>query len=860
MGISKYYCLILIVLFNIPTIKSQILFRELPNYQINSSDSSFFDITKTRKILSLDGEWIVFPADEKNPQKTKIAVPSIFEGEGELIFQRKFPLTKKDISNHQLKLHFLGISYAADISINNVIIYRHPGGLFPFRLDLPKDILKGDTENLLSVRLNYKLDSENTIPLKQRFLFPKSFGGIIRDVYIHVIPNISVSELNTSFTLDGRGKKLNLKIIAKMENKEFDKKDSLMKNDEFLLRISLYSPDAPKSIQKLESEFSININKDKRIEQNITVSDPVLWSPENPKSYLINIELWRGDILLDQTGESYAFYSLVSLKDSLLLNGRKFAFKGTTLVPSFKEFGPLLSYSVMEQDIKIIKETGFNSVRFINSIPHPYYLELCREYGLLALIEMPLSNIPQQLAGNPNFTELSRNYLLSLLRAFRKYSAVAAIGIGSSYVPSLENHMKFIEAMGSAAGKNSGKLVYASFCRSGFSIVPNIDLYGIELLNTAIPDIQDELKKIQDEIGRGKVFISSAAYPVNMENSDGYINLNSFEAQAKSFEDLINYSEENPLLGYFINTMFDYRGDYASLIAGYHENNLYQIGIAGENRKTDRLGYKVIYAKLHNLEEVTIPIGSKKDDSPMIFIVFGLILALLMGVLVNSGRKFREDSSRALLRPYNFYADVRDQRIISGYHTTVLAFISAASFALIISNLLYYFKEDIFLEKILLSFGSHGLIKTVSYLAWHPTMSIIWLTFVSFILMCLLIIIVKTASFFVRNRVYFPNVYYSVIWSFLPIVLLIPAGIVLYRLLNANAGNMYVYLGLLVFALWIFYRLMKGIYVIFDVNPGSVYFYSIAFVLIVLALILVYYEFSNSVFYYLQLALTTHRA
>jgi hypothetical protein len=59
-------------------------------------------------------------------------------------------------------------------------------------------------------------------------------------VYIHAIPNISVAELNTSFTLDSRGEKLNLKINAKIENKEFDKKDSLMKNDEFLLRISLF--------------------------------------------------------------------------------------------------------------------------------------------------------------------------------------------------------------------------------------------------------------------------------------------------------------------------------------------------------------------------------------------------------------------------------------------------------------------------------------------------------------------------------------------------------------------------------------------------------------------------------------------
>ncbi|MCK7516354.1 MAG: hypothetical protein MZV64_00805 [Ignavibacteriales bacterium] len=80
---------------------------------------------------------------------------------------------------------------------------------------------------------------------------------------------------------------------------------------------------------------------------------------------------------------------------------------------------------------------------------------------------------------------------------------------------------------------------------------------------------------------------------------------------------------------------------------------------------------------MKNTEKVTIPIGSDKDDAPMIFIITGLVLALLMGVLVNSGRKFREDASRALLRPYNFFADVRDQRIISAYHSLFLALIVA---------------------------------------------------------------------------------------------------------------------------------------------------------------------------------------
>ena len=117
--------------------------------------------------------------------------------------------------------------------------------------------------------------------------------------------------------------------------------------------------------------------------------------------------------------------------------------------------------------------------------------------------------------------------------------------------------------------------------------------------------------------------------------------------------------------------MFDYRGDFTSIIGGYNKENLYKLGFLVKNRETDRLSYKVISAMLHNSENVTIPIGSKKDDAPMVFIVFGILLAILIGILVNSGRKFREDASRALLRPYNFYADVRDQRIISGYHSTI---------------------------------------------------------------------------------------------------------------------------------------------------------------------------------------------
>jgi hypothetical protein len=287
------------------------------------------------------------------------------------------------------------------------------------------------------------------------------------------------------------------------------------------------------------------------------------------------------------------------------------------------------------------------------------------------------------------------------------------------------------------------------------------------------------------------------------------------------------------------------------MLTGYDSDVVYNIGILGEDHQTSRLAYKVIYSKLHNTEKVTIPIGSKKDEAPMVFILFGLGLALMLGILFNSGRKFREDALRALLRPYNFYSDIRDMRIMSSFYTTFLAILCSAISSLLLSNLLFYFKENMMLEKLLLSFGSEKIMMVFSYLAWHPVASLVWLTLISFTVMIAVTFIVKGVSFFVRIRVYLVTSYYAVIWSFLPLTLLIPVGLILFRVLNVKIANMYIFGGLIVFTIWVGYRLIKGIYVIFDVSASKVYFYGFLFVLAVFGGILFYYQISNSTVDYL---------
>lgn len=834
----------------------QVIFRDLPNYKLNSSDQFLFDISSSRDIIPLNGTWKVYTADDKKKEKVNVIIPSVFEGKGEFVFEKSFNLTSKQIDNNKISLNFFGLNYSADISVNNAIIYRHPGGEFPFSLPIPRDLLRSDKANVISVKLFYELDALNTIPLKQRFLFPQNFGGIIRDVFLHLTPNVSITDFSFKKDVDIKINKALVSIQSVIDNKEFRKiPDSLGAKSDFVLKSQILSKDGANVIASEQNTFRLDPSKRIEIKNNLTISSPVLWSPDNPFSYIIRLELYQGDQLVDRSDKSIAIYSLQLSENNFILNGKDFHLYGVTYSASDFQYGSLSSYERMESDLALIKQAGFNAVRFSRELPHPYYLRLCEKLGLLAFVELPLSNLPEGLAASQNFVERSKNYLSGLLSAYSDYSAIAGVGFGSGYLFSSDKHRALLSNLAEQVKKSKNKITYASFFDFGYQEISDLDIYGIEILNRHPGDVQPEVENLKNAVGTGKLFIGEATYVVNIGQTDGYVNKFSYEAQAKFFDDMFSFYEENQLTGFFVNTMYDIRGNYRSIISGYNKDNVYNIGLVSEDRKQDRLAFKILSARMKNTEKVTIPIGSEKDDAPMIFIVTGLVLALLMGVLVNSGRKFRDDASRALLRPYNFFADVRDQRIISAYHSLFLGAIISLVISLLLANLFYYIRNNVLFERIILSFGSQNLIAGISYLAWNPVNALIWLFVISISMMFLLTIVITACSFFVRTKVYLSSVFFTIVWSLLPVVLLIPLGIVLYRLLNAGTGNIYIYIFLILFSLWMLYRLLKGISVIFDVNAGSIYFYGLLTIALIKLIIFIYFEVNNSVFQYLKLAL-----
>ncbi|MCB0748269.1 MAG: hypothetical protein KDC90_12485, partial [Ignavibacteriae bacterium] len=437
-----------------------------------------------------------------------------------------------------------------------------------------------------------------------------------------------------------------------------------------------------------------------------------------------------------------------------------------------------------------------------------------------------------------------------------KYQTVIGYGAGGSYLRNSENHVQFLSYMNKVIKKNApNKLTYSSFIEvSKGEKIPGLDLYGFEIYAEEPPLFIN--KFANSTLNDSSIyFISEATYPNYKGATNGYLNDYSFEGQAKFFDGIMDVTNESNLKGFVLNTMFEFYGDYTPFFAGFNTENNYAIGILSQDDEGSRLSYNLVKSRLTSGVKTSVPIGSSEEDAPLFFIIAALLISIIIALLINSKRKFREDSTRALLRPYNFYSDLRDQRILASFHSTILMLLLAGSNALMFTILLYYLKNNILFEKIILAFGSYKFSSIVGHFAWNPQQAFIYLYVVTIGLFLLISVIFHMASFFVKTKVHYSSVYSVAIWAFLPLALLVPFETILYKILQLQSYNNIIYLIIILFMLWNLQRFLKGIFVIFDVRPFYVYFFSITIFAALTTVVLFYFQFSANAFDYISLAI-----
>lgn len=119
----------------------------------------------------------------------------------------------------------------------------------------------------------------------------------------------------------------------------------------------------------------------------IKVDSPRLWDVDDPYLYTLVGSIEGGDSAEIET--AFRYFSFDADK-GFFLNGRHLKIKGVSRHQDREGVGNALTPAMHEEDIKLIKEVGANSVRLAHYQHSDYFYTLCDREGLLVWAEVPV--------------------------------------------------------------------------------------------------------------------------------------------------------------------------------------------------------------------------------------------------------------------------------------------------------------------------------------------------------------------------------------------------------------------------------------------------------------------------------------
>ncbi len=796
-----------------------------------------------RKLINLNGEWSFSAPDYEI--NTNIQVPFCYDFKGKATANRNFDVNIENPDAWNFILICDGINYQCEIEINGRFIEKHEGGFSQFSTLIPEDLLK-ETGNTIKISLDNILDFSKTIPLKNTYNYPKNYGGIYRDIYLLAVPKVFIKHVNLSSEIDIN---FNADITNSVTITSTDMSTILGTAMDRKFTVKTEILDSAGNIKSTSETSNILISANSTIqsESKFVLQNPEYWSTVNPFLYTVRISLYHNQDLIDVYRTNFGVYEVTQKSNTILLNKEEIRLKGVNYVEEFAGDGISSSYLEIENDVKNLKSMGCNIIKVYGRPASQYLIDICNRYGLLIFEEIPVYNLPGGIIANENFIALAENMMTEMITAHKNSPCVFAYGIGNDFDVTDQSSRLYVKRLASLCKTLDNNLVYYSTRNYNNDICRElVDFVGINLYDRDIKFLKDITADIR--MKKEKFFISNYGKVINPSNFSGYSDPASIESQSKYIVDFYKVLKNSPLIGSFFISYSDWHSDFPNLKT-FDKNDIYlkTTGLYSLNRE-QRPPSLILQKEFLEEDIPNLNIGTYSKEMPLIFTILGLFTFILFIYLANSVRRFRENVWRALLRPFIFFTDVREQNLLPMIQNIILALILSIGNALFIANLFYYWKDSQYFDIILSAVISHSSVKSFSdQIITSPIKLVAFFTVVIFIKIYLLSFIIWLFSLTSRFKISYHNIYTICVWGLLPTILLLIIGIFYIRVLNENPDL--VIMGLIIAGtiyLLSIYRILKGTYIIFDTSFLKVYFYGIFTIVLVYGGILFYF---NSVHY-----------
>lgn len=325
-----------------------------------------YDDAKWR-ILDLPHDWSI-EADFslKNP-----ATPGGGALPGGIGWYRKDFVVDKSDEGKNVYIDFDGIYWNSKVWINGHLLGERPNGYISFRYDLTPYIKVGE-KNVIAVRV------DNSKQPNSRWY---SGSGIYRNVWLVTTNALHVDHWGTYVTTP----------TVTRDNAEIKIETNIKNSSDLSQTFELYSiliDKEGKEIARINNSESVGAAENVSMNQSLKVSNPILWSIDNPYLYKIVTRIEQNGKVVDEyeTPLGIRYFSFDPNK-GFFLNGESIKIKGVCNHHDLGFLGAAVNTRAIERQLEILKEMGCNGIRTSHNPPAPELLDLCDKMGFIVMDE-----------------------------------------------------------------------------------------------------------------------------------------------------------------------------------------------------------------------------------------------------------------------------------------------------------------------------------------------------------------------------------------------------------------------------------------------------------------------------------------
>ena len=399
-------------------------------------------------VVSLEGnDWKV-AADPKNAGREEgwwkgpvadvrpVRVPGIMQEalpgyHGVAWYWREFIAPESGYADGRCLLRFDTVDYLAQVWVNDIPVGGHEGGETPFTLDITSAVKPG-LANRLAVRVlnptGQAIDGivlgetphRNKVPTGIGVGGSYNSGGITEPVKVFWTPAARIDDVYVR--PDWRSGDVRVQVTLSNAGPA-----AVSGQFQFVITEDSVRAGEPVARMQLSQEIPPGSSTG---ECRLTVPQHRLWRLEEPCLYRLTTRVSAGGSAdSHESAVRFGFRDFRVERGYFRLNGQRIFLKSSHTgnhCPIGAIVPPAGALDLLRKDLLYMKSCGFNTVRFIAGIAHPYQLELCDEIGLMVYEENLASWL---LADSPKMAERFDADLREMVLRDRNHPSVVIFGL-----------------------------------------------------------------------------------------------------------------------------------------------------------------------------------------------------------------------------------------------------------------------------------------------------------------------------------------------------------------------------------------------------------------------------------------------